>query len=183
MVWCSCLFKTCPQFVVIHTVKGFSQWSRSRRTFFEFPCFFMTQRMLEIWFLFFLVPLPLLNPPCTSGSSQFMYCWSLAWRSLSITLLACEMSGTVQQFEHSLQLPIFGIGVKTDLFQLCSHFWVYQICLHIECRTLTASFFRIWNSWAGIPSPPLALFVVMLQKAHLSSHSRMSSSRLVTTPL
>ena len=29
----------------------------------------------------------------------------------------------------------------------------------------------------GIPSPPLALFVVMLSKAHLTSHSRMSRSR------
>ena len=38
----------------------------------------------------------------------------------------------------------------------------------------TASSFRIWNSSAGIPSPPLALFVVMLHKAHLTSHSRMS---------
>ena len=28
-----------------------------------------------------------------------------------------------------------------------------------------------------IPSPPLALFVVMLPKAHLTSHSRMSGSR------
>ena len=30
---------------------------------------------------------------------------------------------------------------------------------------------------AGIPSPPLALFVVMLSKAHLTSHSKMSGSR------
>ena len=29
----------------------------------------------------------------------------------------------------------------------------------------------------GIPSHPLALFVVMLPKAHLTSHSRMSGSR------
>ena len=34
-----------------------------------------------------------------------------------------------------------------------------------------------------IPSPPLALFVVMLPKAHLTSHSRMSGSRWVITPL
>ena len=27
-----------------------------------------------------------------SGISQFMYCWSLAWRILSIILLMCEMS-------------------------------------------------------------------------------------------
>ena len=33
-----------------------------------------------------------------------------------------------------------------------------------------------------IPSPPLALFIVMLSKAHLTSHSKMSGSRLVITP-
>ena len=55
--------------------------------------------------------------------------------------------------------------------------WVFQICWHIGYRTFTASSFRIWNSSTGIPSPPLALFVVMLSKAHLTSHSRMSGSR------
>ena len=45
--------------------------------------------MLAIWSL---VPLPFLNPVWTSGSSRFTYCWSLAWRILSITLLACERS-------------------------------------------------------------------------------------------
>ena len=34
--------------------------------------------------------LPFLNPAWTSGSSRFTYCWSLAWRILSITWLACE---------------------------------------------------------------------------------------------
>ena len=29
------------------------------------------------------------------------------------------MSSIVQQFEHSLALPFFGIGMKTDLFQFC----------------------------------------------------------------
>ena len=59
--------------------------------------------------------------------------------------------------------------MKTDLFQSCSHCWVFQICWHAECSTFTASSFRIWNSSTGIPSPPLALFVVMLSKAHLTS--------------
>ena len=45
-------------------------------------------------------------------------------------------------------------------------------CWPIECSTFTASSFRIWNSSAGIPSPPLALFVVILPKAHLTSLSR-----------
>ena len=72
--------------------------------------------------------------------------------------------------------------MKTDLFQSSCHCWVFQICWHIECSTFTASSFRIWNSSTGIPSPPLALFVVMLPKAHLTSHSRMSGSRWVITP-
>ena len=59
---------------------------------------------------------------------------------------------------------------------------VFQICWHIECSTFTASSFRIWSSSAGIPSPPLALFVVMLSKAHLTSHYRMFGCRWVITP-
>ena len=136
--------------------------------------------MLAIWTL---VPLPFLNPAWTSGSSWFTYHWSLAWRILSITLLVCEMSAIVQQCKHSLVLPFFGIGTKVNLFQSQSHCWVFQLCWHIECSTFTASSFRIWNSSTEIPSPPLPLFVVMLPKAHLTSHSRMSGSRWVITPL
>ena len=72
--------------------------------------------------------------------------------------------------------------MKTDLFQSCGHCWVFQICWHIECSTFTASSVRIWNSSTGIPSCPLALFVVMLPKASLTLHSRMFCSRLVITP-
>ena len=73
--------------------------------------------------------------------------------------------------------------MKTDLFQSCGQFWVFQICWHIEGSTLMASFFRILNSSAGFLSPPLALLVVMLSKAYLTSHFRMSGSRWVTTLL
>ena len=73
--------------------------------------FSVIQRMLAI---LSLVPLFFLNPACTFGSSQFTYCWSLTWKILSITLLACKMSAIV--FEHSLALPFFGIGMKTDVF-------------------------------------------------------------------
>ena len=66
-------------------------------------------------------------------------------------------------------------------FPILCHCWVFQICWHIECSTFTASSFRIWNSTTGIPLPPLALFVVMLSKAHLTLDSRMSGSRLVIT--
>ena len=46
-----------------------------------------------------------------------------------------------------------------------------------------ASSFRIWDSPAGISWSPLILFIVMLPKAYLASHSRMSGSRWVITPL
>ena len=135
--------------------------------------------MLAIWSL---VSQPFLNPAWTSGNSWFIYRWSLAWRIMSITLLVCEISVIVRLFEHSLALPLFGIGMETDLFQSWGRCWVFQICLHIECSTFIASCFRIWNSSTDIPSPPLALLVVMLPKAHLTSHSRMSGSRSVITP-
>ena len=150
VVWYSHLFQNFPQFVVIYTVKGFGTINKAVvDVILDLSCFLMLQRMLAIWSL---VPLPFLKRAWTSGSSWFTYCWSLAWRILNITLLACEMSAIVQYFEHSLALPFFGIGMKTDLFQSCGHCWVIQTCWYTECSTFTASSFRIWNSSTGIPS-------------------------------
>ena len=70
---------------------------------------------------------------------------------------------------------------STDLFQSCGRCWVFKICWHKECSTLTALSFRVLNNSAGLSSPPLALFVAMLSKAHLISHSMMSGSRWVIT--
>ena len=128
--------------------------------FWKSLAFLMIQRiiLMAIWSL---VPLPFLNPAWTSGSSWFTYCWSLAWRILTITLLAyaaaakslqscptlcysIDGSAIVRQFDHSLALPFFGIGMKTDVFLSCAHCWVFQICWPIQCRTFTASGFRIW---------------------------------------
>ena len=52
-----------------------------------------------------------------------------------------------------------------------------------ECSTLTLSSFRIWKGSPEIPSSLLALFLVMLPKIHLTSYSRMSSTRWMTTSL
>ena len=70
---------------------------------------------------------------------------------------------------------------ENRLFPVCGHCWIFQNCWHIECSTVTASSFRIWNSSTGIPSPPLALFIVILPKSRLTSHSRISGSRWVIT--
>ena len=144
--------------------------------FWKSLAFSMIQWILAIWSL---VPLPFLNPAWTSGSSWFSYVWSLAWRILSITLLACEMSAVVWAF--------FGIAFLWDWnenwpFPVLWPLLSFQICWHIECSTFSASCFRIWNNSTGIPSPPLTLFVVMLSKAHLTSHSRMSGFKWVITP-
>ena len=52
-----------------------------------------------------------------------------------------------------------------------------------KCSTFTTLSFRIWNNSTWIQSHPLALFIVMLPKAHLTSHWRMPGSRWVITPL
>ena len=147
--------------------------------FWNSLAFFMIQQMLGIWFL---VLLPFLNPVCTW---KFLVHILLkpSLKDLNIILIACEMSATVQEFEHFLALSFFVTGMKIDLFQSCGYCWVFQISWYIECSILIASYFSIWNSSAGIPSPPLAFFVVMLPKTHLTSHSRMSGSRWVITPL
>ena len=59
----------------------------------------------------------------------------------------------------------------------------FSKCAGILNAAVSQHHLRIWNGSAGIPSLPLALFVVMLPKAHLTSHSRMSGSRWVITPL
>ena len=72
MVRYSCLLKNFPQFVVIHTIKGFRVVSEAKADVFQNPhAFSMIQQMLQIRSL---VPLPFLNPACTPGSSQFMHC-------------------------------------------------------------------------------------------------------------
>ena len=81
-------------FIVIHKVEGFGIVSKAEiGVFLELPCFFDD-------------PVGVGN--LISGSSAFSktslniwrflvrVLWSLAWRILSITLLACEMSAIVR---------------------------------------------------------------------------------------
>ena len=145
--------------------------------FWNSLAFSIIQQVLAIWSL---VPLPFLNPAWTSRSSQIMY-----------------LKPSLENFEHYFTSmwdecncvvvwAFFGIALLWDWnknwpFPVCDHCWIFQICWHIECSTFTASSSRIWKSSAGFPSPPLALFVVMLPKAHLTLHSRMCGSRWVIT--
>ena len=112
----SYLFKNFPQYIVIYTVKGFGIVNKAEiDVFLKLSCFFHD-------------PVDVGN--LISGSSAFsktsLNIWKfmvhvLAWRILSITLLACEMRAIVRLFEDSLALPFLRIGMKTDLFQSCGH--------------------------------------------------------------
>ena len=93
MVWYSYLFKNYPQFIVIHTVKGFDTINKAEvDVFLELSCFIDN-------------PTDIGN--LVSGSSAFskssLNIWKFTvhillkpgFRILSITLLACEMSTIV----------------------------------------------------------------------------------------
>ena len=180
VVWYSHLLKNFSPSVVIHTVKSFSIVNEAEvNIFLEFSCFFYD---------------PMDVHSLISGSFPFSKCSLNIWK-FSVHVL---LKPTSEDFEHyfasvwdectcAIVGTFFGIHFlwywnESWLFQSCGHCWVFQICWSIEGSTCIASSFRIWNSSTGIPSPPLALFVVMLPKAHLTSHSRMSGSRWVITP-
>ena len=64
VVWYSHLLKNFPQFVVIHTVKGFGIVNKAEvDVFLELSCFLNDPVDVAIWSL---VPLPFLNPAWTS---------------------------------------------------------------------------------------------------------------------
>ena len=94
MVWYSHLFQNFPQFVVIHTVKGFGVVNKAEiDAFLELSCFFSD---------------PADVGKLISGSSAFSITSLNIWKfmvhellkpdleNLSITLLACEMSAIVR---------------------------------------------------------------------------------------
>ena len=124
-----------------------------------------------------------------SGSSTVPKSSLHLWKFLVHVLLKISL----EEFEHyfanyfasSLNIlwHCLSLGLKWKLtFSSPLPLMSFQICWHIECSTFTESSFRIWNSSTGISSPPPALFIVMLPKAHLISHSRLSVFRWVITP-
>ena len=153
--------------VVNQMVKGFGIVNKGEvDVFLESAFIFMIQWMLPIWSF-----IPLLF------SKTRLYIWKF--------LVHVLLKPSLKDFEHDLASmwnecncviiwTFFGTGIKAELFQSCGHCWVFHICWHTECSTLTASSFRIWNSSAGIPSPPLALFILMLPKAHTPGYLALS---------
>ena len=134
VVWYAHLFQNFPQFIVIRTVN-----KAETDVFLELSCF---------------VDDPKNVGNLISGSSDFSKTSLNIWKFTVHILLKPRLenfeyffaTGEMSEFQHSLALPFFGIGMKTDLFQSCGHCWVFQICWYIECSTFTASSFKIWNT-------------------------------------
>ena len=179
VVWYSHLFQNFPQFVVIHTVKGFGIFNKAD-VLLELSCFFddpvdvgnlisgsaaFSKTSLNIWKFTVHV---LLKP----GLENFEHYFASMWDECNCVVV-CAFFGIAFLWDWNEDWPF---PVLWPLLSL-------QIWWHIECSTFMASLFRIWNSSAGITAPSLALLVVMLPKAHFTSHSRMSGSRWVITPL
>ena len=137
VVWYSHIFKNFPQFVVIHTVKGFSVVNEAEvDVFLKFPCFLDN-------------PANVCN--LISSSSSFSKPSLDIWKFLVHIML----KPSLQDFEYDLtrmgnecDCPVInsffgklflGIGMRIDLFQFCGHCWVFQICWHNEYKTLMAS--------------------------------------------
>ena len=94
MVWYSHLFQNCPQFIVIHTVKGFDIVNKAEiDVFLELSCFF--DDPVDVGNL-------ISGSPAFSKTSLNIREFTVyvllksGLENLSITLLACEMSAIVQ---------------------------------------------------------------------------------------
>ena len=154
VLWYSYLFKNFPQFVVIHTVKGFGKVNKAEiEVYLEQSCFFYDQTDAG---------------NLTSGSSTFSKTSLNIWKFMVHVLL----KPSLENFEHyftsmwdacncAVVWAFFGIAFLWDWnenwpFPVLWHCWVFQICWHIECSTFIAPSFRTWNSSVGIPSHPLS---------------------------
>ena len=122
VVWYSHLFPNFPQFIVIHTVKGFGIVNKAEiDVFLELFCFFHDPvdvgNLISGSSAFSKTSL-------TSGSSRFTYCWSLAWRILSITLLAWDEGNCTvvwaffNTLEHHLKVGKIYCFIKMCLLPL-----------------------------------------------------------------
>ena len=117
VVWYSHLFQNYPQFVVMHTVKRFGIVKKAGvDVFCNSLAFLRIQQMLAICSL---VPLPFLKPAWASGSSRFMVhvLMKSGLENFEHYFASMWDEWNCAESEHSLALPFFGIGMKTDHFQ------------------------------------------------------------------
>ena len=159
VIWYSYLFKSFPQFIMIHTVKG---------------CGVVNETGVDVSLKF---PSFLCDPEnvgsLISVSSSFSKPSLNIWKFLVHIMLKPSM----QDFKHDLtsmgdecNCPMVSTfcsttlqrtGMRIDLFQSCGPCWVFHICWYIECNILMASSFRILNNSTGI------IHIILLEFFHI----------------
>ena len=165
VAWYSHLFQNVPQFIVIHTVKGFGIVNKAEVVvFMELSCFFhdpadvgnlisgssvFSKTSLNIWK--FMVNV-LLKPGLENFEHYFTSMWDecncvIMWAFFEIVFL----------WDWNENRPFLVLWPLLTLPYWVQHFH--------------SIIFQDFSS-TGIPSPPLALFIVMFPKSHLTSHSR-----------
>ena len=164
---------------MIHTVKGFGIVNKAGiHVFLELSCLLddpadvgnlisgssaFSKTSLNIWKFTVHV---LLKP----GLENFKHYFTSVWDKCNCAVV-CAFFGIAFLWDWNENWP-FPVLWPLLSFPNVLAYWVQHF---------TELSFRIWNSSTGIPSPPLGLFVVMLPKAHLTSHSSMSGSTCVIT--
>ena len=166
---------------MIHTRKGFGIVNEAEiDVFLELYCFFydptdvgnlisgssaFSKSSLNIWNF-------MVHVLMKSGLENFEHYFTTVWDKLS-SLVVLTFFGFALLWSWNENWPFPVLWPPLSFPNLLAY-WVQHF---------NSIIFRIWNSSSGIPEPPLALFVGMLPKAHLTLHSRMSGSRWVITPL
>jgi len=169
VVWYAHLFQNSPQFVVIHTVKGFGIVNKAEiDVFLELSCFFddpldvghlisgssaFSKTSLNIWRL-----VVLLKPGLENFGHYFAGMWDecncvAVWAFFGIAFL----------WEWNKNWLFFSLVALLSFPNLLTY-WVqhFHSIIFEDLKQLN------WNSITSSSS------VVMLPKAHLTSHSRMS---------
>ena len=162
---------------MIHTVKGFGIVNKAEVGIF-----------LELFCLFY-DPMDVGNLPYQKGSSAFSKSSLNIWKFMVHVLLKPDLENFERYFASmwdecncAVVWAFFGIAILWDWnenrpFPVLWPLLSFPNLLAYWVQHFHSIIFRIWNSSPGIPSPPLALFVVMLPKGHLTLHFRMSGSR------
>ena len=175
VVWYSHIFQNFLQFIVIHTAEGFGIVNKVEiDVFLECSFFFwwssrcwqlisassaFSKTSFNVWKFTVHV---LLKPGLENFENYFTSVWdecscAFVWAFFVIAFL--------RNWNENWPFPVLWPLLS---FPNLLVYWVQHFHSII---------FRIWNSSTGIPSHQLALFIVRLPKAHLTSHSRMSGPR------
>ena len=166
VVWYSHLSKNFPQFIVIHTVKGFGIVNKAEIDFFSGTLLlFLWSKgcwQFDLWFLAF-----------SNSSLNIWKFWVHVLFKPSLENFEHYFASVWDEYNCAVVWTFFGIAFLWDWnenwpFPVLWPLLSFPNLLHIKYSTFIASSFRIWNNSAEIPSPPLTLFIAMLPKAHLT---------------